>query len=157
MSASGACASCVSDSACDSVAVCLRTFAAVTDDLFVYFMRLLTKTGDLTAAIELASDETVLESDDPFMHRFQHSTIAEGILLLASDHNNKIEKQQSSTRDLSNVTAFPETLGKILGSVNLLSPDESVHDNLGLDSVGEINHATLLPYVSDILKALKGL
>ena len=136
----------------------LRTFAAVTDDSIVDFMRLLTKTpptstGNLTASIE-AFNENVLESDDPFMHRFQHSTIAESVLLLTTQHNTQIQKEKDSASDMRSVTAFPDTLVKVLGCVNLLSPDSEVHDALDSDS---INHATMLAYVGDTLKALEGL
>ena len=123
----------------------LRTFAAVTDYSIVDFMRLFTKTpptstGNLTASIE-AFNENVLESDDPLMHRFQHSTIAESVLLLATQHNTQIQKEKDSVSDMRSVTAFPDTLTKVLGCVNLLSPDLSVHDALDGDS---INHATMI-------------
>ena len=55
--APAACAPCVSDSACDSVTVCLGTLAAATDHSIADVMRLLTRTpptstGSLTTAIE---------------------------------------------------------------------------------------------------------
>ena len=55
---------------------------------------------------------------------------------------------------MRSVTALPDTLVKVLGCVNLLSPDSEVHDALDSDS---INHATMLAYVGDTLKALEGL
>ena len=120
-------------------------------------MRLLTKTGNVAASIEMVSGDDVLESDDPFMHRFQHSTIAESILLLASAHKEKIEKEQTSTRDLSTVAAFPEKVGKVLSKVDLLSSDSSVQNIEDLDGDSKVNHATLIAFVDDTIKGLQRL
>ena len=148
----------MSDSACDSATVCVGTFAAVTDHSISDVVRLITKTpptstGNLTTAIE-HFNTVVLESDDPFTHRFQNSTIAESVMLLATEHNAKMQKDKDSACDVRSVTEFPNTMSKVLTSVNLSSPDTTVQEVLNSEF---INHATLLAYVGDILRALAGL
>ena len=148
----------MSDSACDSATVCVGTFAAVTDHSISDVVRLITKTpptstGNLTTAIE-HFNTVVLESDDPFTHRFQNSTIAESVMLLATEHNAKMQKDKDSACDVRSATEFPNTMSKVLTSVNLSSSDTTVQEALNCEF---INHATLLAYVGDILRALAGL
>ena len=119
-------------------------------------MRLVTKalpaSGHLSDSLNHVS-QNVLESDDAFMHRFQHSFVQESFLLLATEHNKQLLNEKESASDMRSLTQIPDTVTKELGKLNLFSEDATVHNTVVTDS---INAPTIFAHVSDAREEPRG-